>query len=106
MFKHEHDAGLNRYAIANRNHDKIRLACPLIPSRHCNIAHLDPSDYGYSEPPGRFEYDVCFYGTQSSSLRPRGWRRVLSSDVSAIGGIQGHDIDSEVDTDVHALAVE
>ncbi|MES1936581.1 glycosyltransferase [Salinisphaera hydrothermalis] len=109
VFKREHYADLNRYPIADRNRDKIRLAwlaCPLIPSRRHNVARLDPRAFGYAEPSTDCRHDVCFYGTQSSRLRPEVWRRVLASDLDAIGGIQGHDIDPDVAADVAVPAVD
>ena len=109
VFKREHYADLGRYPIAQRNRDKIRLAwldCPLIPARRRSVGRLAPVTFGYAEPSNSETYDVCFYGTQSSRLRPDVWRHVLSSDMSAIGGIQPHDIDPEVDGDVAAPALE
>ncbi|ROO25671.1 glycosyltransferase family protein [Salinisphaera japonica] len=110
VFKREHYANLARYSITNHNRDKIRLAwldCPLIPARRHNVARLVPQTFGFDKPSETALYDACFYGTQSSPLRPEVWRRVLAApEITAIGGIQPHDIDTDVAPDVAAPALD
>lgn len=107
VFKREHYADLDRYPIARRNKGKIRLAwldCPLIPAKRFDVRDIDPLGFGFRDVSSSYETDVCFFGTQSSPLRAEAWSRVLTSGLNASGGIQGHDIDPQVDPALYAPA--
>lgn len=109
VFKREHYLDLDRYAIEQRNKDKIRLAwldCPLIPARRFNVRDLEPSSYGFRETSERWDADVCFFGTESAPIRAAAWSRVLASDLAAIGGIQRYDRKAQSDCAVYTPPVD
>lgn len=108
VFKREHFSDLDRYPISAANQSKIRLAwldCPLVPARRFNVRRIEPQSYGFMDVSRTFDADVCFYGSQSSRLRPKVWKAILDSDLTAHGGIQGHDIDPDVDPRVFTPGV-
>ena len=108
VFKREHYADLDRYALTAANKNKIRLtwlACPLVAATRFNVRRIRPATLGFADVPGDYTSDVCFFGTQSAPLRPTAWAAIQNAGFDALGGIQGHDVDPEVDPRVFTPAI-